>query len=49
MSTGATVPDRLSRITMEDMTNIALGGAFLGTGGGGDPRCANMGLSMCYR
>lgn len=37
MSTGATVPDRLSRITMEDMTNIALGGAFLGTGGGGDP------------
>ena len=37
MSTGATIPDRLSKITAEDMTNIALGGAFLGTGGGGDP------------
>lgn len=37
MDTGNKIPDRLSRITLEDMTNIALGGAFLGTGGGGDP------------
>ena len=29
--------DPLTRITIDDMENIALGGAFLGTGGGGDP------------
>ena len=27
----------MSMIYLEDMENIALGGAFLGTGGGGDP------------
>jgi len=37
MSTGSTVPVRLSQIAIDDMRNIALGGAFLGTGGGGDP------------
>ncbi|WP_027834169.1 DUF917 domain-containing protein [Maritalea myrionectae] len=29
--------DILKKIDLEDMKNIALGGAFLGTGGGGDP------------
>ena len=29
--------DILKKISIEDMENIALGGAFLGTGGGGDP------------
>ena len=27
----------IAMISLEDMENIALGGAFLGTGGGGDP------------
>ena len=29
--------DRITQIAQADMANIALGGAFLGTGGGGDP------------
>ena len=29
--------DRISTITRNDMAHVALGGAFLGTGGGGDP------------
>lgn len=29
--------DKITRIEHADMTDIALGGAFLGTGGGGDP------------
>lgn len=29
--------ERISQITRADMVDIALGGAFLGTGGGGDP------------
>jgi len=29
--------DILKKISIDDMENIALGGAFLGTGGGGDP------------
>ena len=29
--------DILKKISLDDMENIALGGAFLGTGGGGDP------------
>lgn len=31
------VAKQLKEIRLEDMDNIALGGAFLGTGGGGDP------------
>ena len=31
------VAPAMSMIRLEDMENIALGGAFLGTGGGGDP------------
>ena len=29
--------DILKKISIDDMENISLGGAFLGTGGGGDP------------
>lgn len=29
--------DRITQITRADMADVALGGAFLGTGGGGDP------------
>lgn len=29
--------DKITEITHEDMADVALGGAFLGTGGGGDP------------
>lgn len=29
--------DKITTITHADMVPIALGGAFLGTGGGGDP------------
>ena len=31
------VAPAMTMIHLEDMENIALGGAFLGTGGGGDP------------
>ena len=31
------VANPITEIRLEDMDNIALGGAFLGTGGGGDP------------
>jgi len=37
MSNGTKIPNRLSQIGIDDMADIALGGAFLGTGGGGDP------------
>ena len=37
--------DILKKISIEDMENIALGGAFLGTGGGGDPYLANLWLN----
>ena len=29
--------ETIKRITRDDMADVALGGAFLGTGGGGDP------------
>jgi len=29
--------ERVTKITKADMADVALGGAFLGTGGGGDP------------
>ena len=29
--------DKITEITRADMADVALGGAFLGTGGGGDP------------
>ncbi|MFK7861516.1 MAG: DUF917 domain-containing protein [Granulosicoccus sp.] len=37
MTAGLTTETALKEITEADMENIALGGAFLGTGGGGDP------------